>query len=685
MARNRENRPELDYDLLVERHERFRSRHPQTKTERPSDRVAANAGQTPEKAKAQPAAAPEATEAVAATEAPAQEAVADDVEKAVDAVEAADVAAADADVDAVDDYDYDYDEEDEEGEEEDGEEEAVDPNPFGSILSFLSRSRDAIGNKLRRKHEDANEDYEDYDEEDEEDEEDGLEPAGNDALSESDADTAQGDAHEAADAQDVPSDAPADVADLFDIPAADADAQGFLDADEEEGDALDEEDDEDVAEDDEEEDENASESALTRFLHLFVDRNDDEDEEDGDGEAYDGGFDDENEGEFVPYIERQQAGGEISMDEPRKVETVDTEMTQLMAEGLGERTLSRRERRELQKRQEAAPENAAHEESAPAQDDGEEGVDEPTREFMPISRERAARSVEPPVSLFADEDEEEEEEEIEPPISRRAQRRAEKARRLEEEEDEDDYDDEDDEDEDYEEEPKKRRHSRSARRDDPDDEDDDEDDEDDYDEEPRKKRLSRSARRRDDYDDEDDEDDYDDYEDEDEDDDYDEPRSHRGGRGHRHQAHSRRDDYDDYDDEDDYDDYDEDDYDDDYDDDERRSFGHYLLGFFKAVALILLVLILAVFGMNLLHFTGAVDISGMRDTVNGWSPSIADALFFAVGEEAPEAAGTEQDATLNENADLPALEDGAEEAAAPDAAQAGEDAQSGLAPVAPAA
>ena len=63
-------------------------------------------------------------------------------------------------------------------------------------------------------------------------------------------------------------------------PRTDADAQGFLDADEEEGDALDEEDDEDVAEDDEEEDEDASESALTRFLHLFVDRDDDEDEED---------------------------------------------------------------------------------------------------------------------------------------------------------------------------------------------------------------------------------------------------------------------------------------------------------------------------------------------------------------------------------------------------------------------
>ena len=112
--------------------------------------------------------------------------------------------------------------------------------------------------------------------------------------------------------------------------------------------------------------------------------------------------------------------------------------------------------------------------------------------------------------------------------------------------------------------------------------------------------------------DEDDEDDYD--EDEDEDDDYDEPA--RSRRGH-YRRHSHRDDYDDYD-EDDYDDYDEEDDYDDYDED-RRSFGHYLLGFFKTVFWILLVLIIVLVGMNLLHYTGAIDISGVRDTVEGWS------------------------------------------------------------------
>ena len=119
------------------------------------------------------------------------------------------------------------------------------------------------------------------------------------------------------------------------------------------------------------------------------------------------------------------------MQEPRKVEKVDTEMTQLMAEGLGERTLSRKERRELQKRQEAAAAEDVQVNAEPVAQDAE-GDDEPTREFLPISRERTAaaiKSIEPPVSLFDSGDEEEEDEaEIEPPISRRAQRRAEKAR-----------------------------------------------------------------------------------------------------------------------------------------------------------------------------------------------------------------------------------------------------------------
>ena len=164
--------------------------------------------------------------------------------------------------------DYDYDEEYDEDVEDDGEEEAVDPNPFGSILSFLSRSRDAIGSRLHRKRADENEDYEDYDDEDEED----LEPADEevDAPAPQIApDTAEGASASAAE------DAPADVDEMFDIPESSEPELRASDADEEEGDMLDEEDDEDTEEDDEEED--ASESGLTRFLHLFIDRADDDD------------------------------------------------------------------------------------------------------------------------------------------------------------------------------------------------------------------------------------------------------------------------------------------------------------------------------------------------------------------------------------------------------------------------
>ncbi len=394
-----------------------------------------------------------------------------------------------------------------------------------------------------------------------------------------------------------------DAADIFDVPEDDAPAAApvpqFRDDDDdgEDEDYLDEEDDEDLADDDEEDE--PSEGALTRFLHLFVDRADEEDDEEdeededdaADGDAFESDVD-ESVGVFAP-VERRPLGGEIDMQEPRKI---DTEMTELMAEGLGERTLSRRERRELQQRREAEREAIAP--ASGHDEDMEDGVDEPTREFMPISRERAAtssREIEPPASLF---DDDEDEEEIEPPISRRAQRLQRKEARLDEEyEDEDDYDDED------EDEPApKKRSARTSRR-----HAYDEDDEDDYD---------------DDYDDDDDEDD-----------DYDEPRSRRGGHG-RHRRHGSRDDYDDYDDDDDYDDYD-DDYDDydDYDDDERHSIGHHILGFFKGLIFILLALCIIVLAMNILHRTGTVDISGLRDTVREWSPTAADLLFVAVGDD----------------------------------------------------
>src|SRR5699024_8306521 len=114
-------------------------------------------------------------------------------------------------------------------------------------------------------------------------------------------------------------------------------AMPAADGADEEGDMLDEEDDEAVEDDDADEEEPA-ESGLTRFLHLFVDRADDDDEDEEDEEDEE----DSNDDDFASYVDRQLTEGEISMQEPRKVEKVDTEMTQLMAEGLGERTLSRK-------------------------------------------------------------------------------------------------------------------------------------------------------------------------------------------------------------------------------------------------------------------------------------------------------------------------------------------------------
>ena len=106
---------------------------------------------------------------------------------------------------------------------------------------------------------------------------------------------------------------------------------------------------------------------------------------------------------------------------------------------------------------------------------------------------------------------------------------------------------------------------------------------------------------------------------------------------------------------------------------------------------ILLALIIIVFGMNLLHNTGTLDISGLRDTVNGWSPSLANVLFFAVEEEAaPEAALPDGADAAGETIDEPSA-GGQADANAPEgdgsaqdgALSTGDDAQSGLAPVLP--
>lgn len=170
------------------------------------------------------------------------------------------------------------------------------------------------------------------------------------------------------------------------------------------------------------------------------------------------------------------AKGETSMQEPGKV---SAEMTEMMAEGLGERTLSRKERREMMQREEQQSQQEAQEQPV--------DVDEPTREFHPVSRGKNQDVAEEgePVSLFDDD-----EAWIStrkrgrgkadlPPRARRAERQKRKQERRAELEAEDDEEDVEDE----EETPAPIRRSKSARRveeDEIDDEDDyDEDDEDD--------------------------------------------------------------------------------------------------------------------------------------------------------------------------------------------------------------
>ncbi|HIS03834.1 MAG TPA: hypothetical protein IAA75_08060, partial [Candidatus Pullichristensenella avicola] len=223
MARSRDNRPDLDYERLVEQHERFRSRHPQKRVAPPQApaepsaqespaRSATDAPETSASAAASraavvenaPAPAPEAQSAAPAVEAPAP---ADLPEADAPAVEDGGATAA-FDDENYDDYDIVAEDEDA-VEDEDSEE--VNPNPFGTILTFLSRSKDAIGSRLHRRRD---EDYEDYDADeesaDEEETSDAPAPEAPQAAQEDDAP-----AQEEADALfDLPEETPPAVADV---------------------------------------------------------------------------------------------------------------------------------------------------------------------------------------------------------------------------------------------------------------------------------------------------------------------------------------------------------------------------------------------------------------------------------------------------------------------------------------
>ncbi len=310
--------------------------------------------------------------------------------------------------------------------------------------------------------------------------------------------------------------------------------------------------------DEDEEDDRPHGDGFKRFVNLFIVREDRIEDEPIDA----GDYEVEDPKAHVKIQEyddslftkpREHGASEEEQEPMADQENNKVNMTDIMADGLNDGTLSRRERRLLKERQEAL--KRAEEAQTPDED---ATIDEPTREYKPVARpqtqDEPESAAEPIPSLF-DEDE-------------GARRKS--ARR-------DDYDDEDD----YET-PKSRKRAKR----------DDYDDEDDY-ETPK----SRKRAKRDDYDDEDDEEPKsrkrakrDDYDDED---DYEEPRSRK---------RAKRDDYGDEDDDyeprrgnrsaaydDDYDEYD------DYD--EAPSFGHYVLGFFKLLIAVVLVLAVALFGL----------------------------------------------------------------------------------------
>jgi hypothetical protein len=465
---------------------------------------------------------------------------------------------------------------------DDGEADDSSSNPFHSFILTFNKIRDRFAARRGAQDEegldDADDDYGDEEpreekrapfrflkrhaeEIDEEEADEPEEPSGDERFSKAPARPAEVEKHATAIPAAPKKEAVAPVA--LDVPedesvpeAEEISVSRPMDEDEYEGPGV-----------EDEEDDAPRESGFKRFLNLFIVREDRIDEPAGEDESH---FDepeidivDERDYDDSLFTRpREHGASEEEQDPMGEQENNKDNLSDLMADGLEDGTLSRRERRLLRERQEALKQAAEH---VPVK----AAVDEPTREYKPVARPQATGTPEPAPestpSLF---------ERDEPP--RKAAKRAEADEDVEEPKArkrgrrDDDYDDYDDE------EPKSRKRGRR-------------DDDDDYDDEEPK---SRKRDRRDV--------DYDDYDDE-------EPKSRKRGR--------RDVDFDDYGDEEpksrkrdrrdvDFDDYDDEprrghryDDEDDYDDDYAPSFGHYVLGFFKVLIAVVLVLAVALFGL----------------------------------------------------------------------------------------
>ena len=550
MSNTRDNGPELDYYELRRRHEQYKSRarRPVQPTE------AAKPAEAARPVEPTPAASDEAVQRP--TELPA--ALRTQREEVRTQPEEAFVSEEDFDDSA--DRDEEFLPEDEAGAPE---EEYENPNPFDSFIRFFHGVKDNISARQSAKH--AGEDGEMEEAFDEGAEEAPAKRSFTRKRPEPDFDEAEFDDLDG-EAEDI------DGVEVDGRPLRSA--RGGADSDLDDG------------FDDEEFEDDAPKGGFKKFLNLFVTRVDEEDEEADEDEDEDGfDFEDEDVPAAIPTARpepvrqdpRDIEGGQVEMDEMNKP-TIDALQQQMAAE-LETSGMSRRERRERAMRlaaeeaakaaaaapaQEAAPvqESAPAQEATPSVFDEkpaapelrEEIVEEPTREFKPVSVREAAPTVEEKLFDLGDEDEEDEEEDEKPRRGLFGRRKKVADEDEDDEEDEDDFDDEDD-DEDEEEDEKPRRGLFGRRKKVADDEDDE--DEDDFDDE-----------------DDDDEDDFDDgYDEYDEDDD----------------------------DEDGADEYDE-------DEDEHRSFGHHVVGVLKSILGIIIFLLVVVIVLNFVPaFNGVVD------------------------------------------------------------------------------
>ena len=568
MSNTRDNGPELDYYELRRRHEQYKSRA--RKPVQPAEAAKPVEATRPvEPTPAEPIETQRPAEQADAPKPPRRE---DRVRPAEDFVpeEAFDDSAAmDEEIPADDEAEF-------------PEDEYENPNPFDSFIRFFHGVKDNISARRSAKHADEEVELEDaLDEDGDPAEEAPAKRIFGRKRPEPDFDEAEFD--------DLDGEAE-------DIDGVEVDGQPLRSAPVKDGADLDEFDDEEF--DDGEFEDEAPRGGFKKFLNLFVTRVDEEDEEADEDEDEAGlDFDDEDAPELneIPAARPEPArrkprdieGGQVEMDDMNKP-TIDALQEQMAAE-LETSGMSRRERRERAMRLAAeeaakaaaaapAPEAAPVQESAPAQEAvpsvfeekpaapelREEIVEEPTREFKPVSmRDVAPASDEKLFDL--DDDEDEEEEEVKKP--RRGLFGRKKSRKYEDEDDEDEDDDYDDDADDYDE----------------DDEDEEED------ERPARRGLfgRRKSVDDEDEDDEDDEDDYDDDEDDEDEDDYD-------------------DEYDEYDDDDEDEDDDDDEYDE--DEDEHRSFGHHVIGVLKSILGIIIFLLVVVIVLNFVPaFNGVVD------------------------------------------------------------------------------